>query len=619
MDLMLASILPSISYLLQTLHFCFVVGLLCGLGFLTGSRRPEIALFTGWGISCLAAVVFGCLFHADLGWVAYGLGGLGLLGLGRQCVYIRHIEWGLVPHVLLLGLPLLCILITFHTTAYDDFAFWGPNLVALCETRHFPSLVQPLATSFMPGYPRGVALIGLATFLFMPNSTPAGLVRILSTGPWWNITLILAAAAALGFIIQTRLAKACVRQRTGLNWGIAGLAILMQTFLCPGFIPKMTLSNMGDSASASSFAILIALIFTLFSADRQDTNKNTLRELALIGCAVVFVRQDNLGILAILPVIMIFIVKTTQTSWLRSSATTVAVCLPALLVHLLWGHYVAQNITGPHHTLIPLSQWHWQAFFHGMLHSVLKVLFAKGAYTLLAFGFLTMLIMVALRRWHLPDSEQKMLTLITCFVFWNAFFILFAYLATNFSLYDVKTAVTFWRFLSQTGAAETMALACLIPASTFAWFFNQRICLALALVAALTPVIILPTRWGFRYDLRSPVPDFLAFGEQTASVLPPGATLLVYDASDGSGFAAWVIKFGLLDLARAPVHATVTFSRPGFTAGTEPKGAYLLVTTGASGLPTGEKTVLQPWHSYVLKATPAGYQAIIAQPLPHYR
>lgn len=616
---MLAGILPSTNCLLQALHFFIVVCLLCGLGFLTGSRRPEIALFTGWGLSCLVAVVFGCLFGADLVWVAYALGGLGLLGLGWQCVYVRHIEWGLVPHVTLLGLPLLCILLTFHTAAYDDFAFWGPNLVALCETRHFPSLVQPLVTSYMPGYPRGVALIGLATFLFAPGATADNWTQILSTGPWWNITLILATSAALGSIIKTRLARAWTKQRASLPWGIAGLAILLQTFLCPGFIPKMTLSNMGDSASASGFAILMALIFTLFSTNRQDVRNNSLRELALTSCAIVFVRQDNLGILAILPVIMLFLGKTSRTSWLSLCGTIASVCLPAFLVHLLWGHYVSQNITGQNHTLIPFSQWHWQAFFHGTLYSVLRVLLAKGAYTLLAFGFLFAFSMVCLRRWRLPIAEQKLLIVITCFVFWNVFFILFAYLATNFSPYDVRTAVTFWRFLSQTGAAETMALSCLVPVSAVIWFFSPRICRALALVAALVPIIILPTRWGFRYDLRSPVPDFLALGEQTASILAPGTTLLVYDTSDGSGFAAWVIKFGLLDMARAQVHATVILSPPSFAPGMEPKGAYLLVTTGEQALPIGEKMALQPWHGYVLKPAPGGYQTILARPLPHYR
>lgn len=616
---MLESLVPSAVCLLQALHFCLVLGLLCGLGFLAGSRRPEIALITGWGVSCLAAVVFGCLFHADLELVAYGLGALGLLGLARQCVYVRRIEWGVVPHVIILGVPLCVILLTFHTTAYDDFAFWGPNLVALCEARHFPSLLHPLSASFMPGYPRGVALIGLATYLFMPDAHPAGLIRLLATGPWWNVTLILATSAALGSVIRTRLAAVWARPAAILPWGIAGLAILLQTFLCPGFIPKMTLSNMGDSASASGFAMLIALLFALFSTSSEAVRNRICRELALVGCAVVFVRQDNLGIIAILPVIIILLGASRPLAWLRLGAKTLAVCLPAIMVHLLWGHYVAHNIAGPQHNLIPFAQWHWVAFFHGTLHAVLKVLLAKGAYTLLAFGFLLVLIRVYRGGWRPPVAEQHLLLVITCFVFWNAFFIMFAYLATNFSLYDVKTAITFWRFLSQTGAAETMALACLIPVPAFIWFFDRRICLALALIASLVPVVILPTRWGFRYDLHSPVPDFLNLGEQVASVLPPDANIRLYDVSDNSGFAAWVVKFGLLDLAGATSHAIVAFSPPDFTPGAAPAGDYLLVTTGARALPVTAGLILQPWHGYVLKPDSGGYQAVMARPIPHYR
>lgn len=616
---MSTSFIPSIGDLLQALHFGVVVGLICGLGFLTGTRRPEIALFTGWGLGCLVSVILGGLFGMDLGLVMYGLGLLGLIGLSRWIIYGRQIAWGLVPYVALLGLPLVLILLSFRTTAYDDFAFWGPNLVALCESGHFPSLLHPLTTSAMPGYPRAVALVSFATYLFMPNPTPTGLIRVLATGPWWNITLLLGVAAALGAIIQDRFTQAHIQTTSLQRWGLAGLAILLQTFLCPGFIPKMTFSNMGDTSSASGFAILFVLIFELFRHRTTPPPRQIFVNLALVASAVVFIRQDNFYILVILPVIVWLLAKNQSKSWWQSGLVTVLTCLPAMVTHMLWGHYVAHNIIGPSHYLLPFGAWHWGLFYHGTLQSVTKVLLAKGAYSVLAFGFLLALVFVGLGKWSPDQSETQLLVVITVFVFWNALFIMFAYLSTNFSDYDVKTAVTFWRFLAQTGPAETVALACLIPVGYFGYFLGRKICLSLALLAAFVPVALLPTRWSFRNDLHGPVADFLELGTQAAVLLPAHANVLIYDASDGSGFAAWVIKFGLLDLGHTQHHVTLVFAPPPASATILGANGYVFVSTGRQSVAFWRGMMLPAWHLYMFRLSLGQPSLLLARGIAPYR
>lgn len=616
---MSAGLIPSISTLLQAVHFGVVLGLICGVGFLTGAKRPEVALFTGWGVMCVVAVVFGGLYHADLVLVMYGLGLVGLIGLARQSVYWRRIEWGLVPYVAVLALPLILSLLSFHTTAYDDFAFWGPNLVALCETGHFPSLLYPLTTSAMPDYPRAVALVSFATYLFNPDSSPTGLIRILTVGPWWNITLLLAVASALGGIIEARFTAARVQLTSLQRFGIAGLAILLQSFLCPGFIPKMTLSNMGDASTASGLALLIALIFALFHDQSARPSRQIFINLALTASAISFIRQDNLGILAILPVIVWLLAKNQGRSWLQAGFVTIFTCLPAVVTHLLWGHYVTVNLGEPSHSLLPTGQWHWGLFYHDTLHAVTKTLLAKGAYTAFAFGFVLALVFVGLGKWRPEKPAQKLLVVITVLVFWNAFFIMFAYLATNFSASQVKTAIGYWRFLAQTGPAETVALACIVPVGYIGHCLGRRLCVGLGLIASLVPIAILPTRWSFRNDLHSAVPAFLDMGIRVSAMLPAGAPMLIYDVSDGSGFAGWLIKFGLLDLGRTQHAVTLTVSAPPAVAALPASDQYIVVTTGRHAVSLSTDLTLSPWHAYLVRVSASHPTALLTQAITPYR
>ena len=617
-----AGLLPSFADLCQALRFALVAALTCGLGFLAGARRLETALFTGWGVACLVFVVAGCLLGSSLIPPAVLLAGLGAAGwvlaarrgaVGREAMALR---------VLALGAPLFAILLSLRSNAYDDFSFWAPNLLALCATGHFPSAAHPLTSSFMPGYPRGVALAGYATFLLGPDLSPAGKLRLLATGPWWNILLMLGVAAALAALLRDRLlgerlGAPAAGPRTG--WALAGLAILLQSFLNPGFISKMTLSNMGDAGSASGLAMLVMLLFELPQAGEKAPRIVT--EMALTAAAVAFIRQDNPALLLVLGGAMgLGLLLWSGAGRARLLAWLAVAALPALAVTLTWNHYTALHTPGGQHSLLPPPQWHWAAY-HYTLRAALQVFISKGLYTMLGLGFGAAFLAMLAGRGPATPSGRILLTATAGLVYGNAAFIMFTYLATSFSQVEVRTAVTFWRFLAQTTPAEMSALILLLPAAVPEYLTRPG--WVLAAFAALLPVALIPTPYTFRNDLSSPVPAFLAIGQDIAAALPAGARLTLLDNSDGSGYAAWLVHFGIVELGGARVDATPDFGpqsvlcpRPAPAA--IPAGSYVWLSQ-AAGRPLYLQGVsAQPWHAYLFRRDPAGLTVLRDWPVPPY-
>jgi hypothetical protein len=531
-------------------------------------------------------------------------------------------DQGMALRVLALGVPLLLILLSLRTTAYDDYSFWAPNLVALCLTGHFPTAAHPLAASFMPAYPRGVALTGYATWLLGPDPSPSGKIRLLATGPWWNILLLLAAASALAHNLAVRLRIQGHKPHPLAFWALAALGILLQSFLNPGFISKMTLTNMGDGATGSGLAMLTALLFELPFAGRRTPR--VLIEMAFTAAAVVFIRQDNFALLVIWAagIALGLLLQRGSARDLRIGWIALA-ALPALLVWLIWTHYTAAQIPGGAHSLLPLRNWHW-ADYPDTLHAAGRVLFSKGVYTLMAAGFGCGFLAMLTGRGPSGISEKLLLTATTALIYGNAAFIMFTYLATSFTPIEVRTAVTFWRFLAQTAPAEMVTLACLVPFRILAWLKPRTSAMAaICLTTALLPLVLLDTPYTFRTDLRFQVAPFLAIGESLAAMLPGNAKLLLLDNSDGSGYTAWMIKFGLRELggAKTPVRIVSSpqlLTRSQASPSNVPAGVYVLVTQSQWRPPYFLDTKMPPWHAYLFQGGKAGLILLKDWPIPRY-
>jgi hypothetical protein len=612
-------LIPGPADLMQALRFAIVVTLTCGLGFLASARRVETAFFTGWGIACLVFVMLGCLTQDSLAPAAILLCCAGAAGLVIEVLAKAPANNAIAWRVLAIGAPLLLMLLSLRTTAFDDFSFWAPNLLALCFTGHFPSVAQPLVASFMPGYPRGIALSGYATWLLHPDTSPAGIIRLLATGAWWNILVMLAAAAALANNLAKRLNIDGAGSGRRALWAVAGMALLLQSFLNPGFISKMTLTNMGDGATGSGLAMLTALLFECPGAGQRT--RRIIIEMAGTAAAVVFIRQDNLALLGIWALGAALGLLLGPPRLRRIGLLVLAAC-PAVLVWLIWSHYAAAQIPGGAHRLLPIREWHWSDYPY-TLYAAGRVLLSKGVYSLLAIGFGIAFLRMLFRPGRYDDRTRLLLTATTVLIFGNMAFIMFTYLATSFTQVETRTAVTFWRFLAQTAPAEMVALACVIPVPGLNWLKRPQAAPALAFIAALLPVALLPTPYTFRTDLQFPTPVFLGIGQSLAGILPANANLLLLDNSDGSGYVAWMIKFGLAELGGATNKVTLSLApqlspHSQGNPNTVAPGSYVLVTQSQWRPAYFPNTDMQPWHAYLFKTTQSGLVLLKDWPIPRY-
>lgn len=166
--MILPHIVPNFADIVELARIGLVAALTVGMGSLVGARRLETAFFSGWGLACLLFVGAGTWLHLDLALLAWIAAAIGLLGLLRSLLSFggndRAADRLGLP-VLLLGLPWIVLVLGMSDIAWDDFAFWVPNLMHLCATHHFPTLAQPAVGSAYPAYPYGLALAGFAVAL----------------------------------------------------------------------------------------------------------------------------------------------------------------------------------------------------------------------------------------------------------------------------------------------------------------------------------------------------------------------------------------------------------------------------------------------------------------------
>lgn len=248
-------LLPDAADLVKLIDIMVVAALTVGMGFLAGARQLETAFFSGWGLASLISVMAGTWSSVDLSVVAAAAGLLGTVGLVRQAMRIASKPIGgdgLSLRVLLLGTPFILLVLGKIDVAWDDFAFWVPNLLHLCDTRHFPTLAQPAVYSAMAAYPYGVALSGFAVHLL-------GGSRVDTVAFVWNLLAMLAACAAFANLVASRLRTAGETLAAGHLWSVAGLAVLLLGMGNPGFIASNLLTNMGDSSTGAGVAVRVAV------------------------------------------------------------------------------------------------------------------------------------------------------------------------------------------------------------------------------------------------------------------------------------------------------------------------------------------------------------------------
>jgi hypothetical protein len=539
-------LLPDAADLAKLGYITIVAALTTGMGFLVGARRLDTAFFAGWGLASLIFVTAGTWLSADLGLAAAAAGLLGFAGLIRQAGRFSgsratgdRVGW----RVLCIGLPFIVLVLGMTDIAWDDFSFWVPNLLHLSETRHFPTLAQPAAYSNMAAYPYGVALPGFAVHLLGGHAVD-------TVAFVWNLLAMLAACAAFADVLASRLRATGHVLAPGALWGLVAAAVLVVGMGNPTFIAKNLLTNMGDGASGAGLAVLCGLLFDWVAQPTNSTQRTRiLLEVALTCCAIVFIRQANPALLGLLLLSAVAGLAVFRDRFDTAEVAGLLVALiPAMFIWYSWTRYADMEIPQGRHYLLPWQDWHWSVF-GSTLRAALHVLVSKSGFTIMAAGIggtAAYLILRRMRGGGLPEDGRAgvasavIVTAVAGLTFGNIAFLLFCYLGSSFAIDEAAHAITFWRFISQTGEAMMVGFACIIPVRwLIVWLSRSWLQRLLPAIALVLPVAAFP---AYRDDLTSPVPRLRAVADDLHRTVPVGDPLVLLELS-GNGFAPLVVKY----------------------------------------------------------------------------
>ncbi len=530
------SLLPDLAHLPVMVGVAAVAVICMGIGSWVGARRAETALVAGWGVASAATVAVGTLTTSRLPWVMLVLAVLGFSGLARIAVADKQgvpiLRFDMAGRVLLLGLPFLACIEGMETTGWDDFSHWIPNLVYLCLHGHFPTLAEP-STSAHAAYPCALALPGYAYFL-LSGRIPDNAALI------WNALLMLAAGAAVATVLQARLPD--VSGQRARPWAAAAIGLLTAGLACPSFVPKIALSNMADAPTGSVLAILGLMVFDWVAAIRAGDAKARSRitwAMAFASVAFVDLRQANAALFAWL-VFGCVLAGGLRRRWLGFGeivSLSLIVLLP-FIVWLLWGRYTAAQIPGGDFVFLPFRAWRW-AEFPDTLHSMLRVMLSK-------IGLFGLILIISIRaalafREHdnLDAPSRTVLISAVAVCLCNIGFLAFTYLAADFSVGEVTSAVSFWRYAGQTGPLAVLGLVAGMP---LGWIRRVPAVPSAVGLVALTLILPIATVRLYRADLASSVPMLRSAARATAEAIPPGAPIELVDLT-GDGFAPFVVAY----------------------------------------------------------------------------
>jgi hypothetical protein len=486
-----SSLVPSLAQVAVAGATLAVAAVCVGLGQLVGARRPAVALVAGWGVGGLALLIAGAILGVPIPVAMAALGVIGLVGL--VLVFQGSFDeaaWPAAGRTLLLALPFLAIASAITPGGFDEYSHWLPNLGYLYLHGHYPTLADPNSVSVRPGYPYGLAFIGLAvSMLTFRLAEGAGIV--------WNALLLVAFADLCGEVIatQVRLRRGPDYLRNPLTsadeWAIAGIAVLVAIMLSPSFVPRLFLSNYGDGPVASVIGIVTGTVMLWAATEAKSSGfEGRLLLIAAAGLccgALVNIRQDSLPLFTLVFIAAVATVPLERHLDRPIRPGMLLLLLPApLLAALIWREYQVAEIPGGAFSVLPFTAWHW-AEIPSTLWRMLSVAVSKAGH----FGLLLIVLGSALMAVDAPDIftplQRSGVIMATVLGLGNTLILLLLYLVADFSQEQAATANEFWRLSVHVGPALIIAGVSLLPAGIWNW---RRTARTLAYVAPALAVLL---------------------------------------------------------------------------------------------------------------------------------
>jgi hypothetical protein len=511
---MLAALpLPDLPHLVSLTATLAVAACCVGLGVLAGARSLAVALSAGWGVGVLVLTLLGTLAGAALSPILAVLGVAGLTGLMLAVRRLPDEEWRACGRTLLLAAPFLLLAGAITPASFDDYSHWLPNLGHLVLHDHFPGLAEPNLVSVRPGYPYGMAFIGLAVSRLTGDlAEGAGVV--------WNALLLVAVG---------QLAASLLARRGAAPWFAAALGLLAATLASPSFVPRLFLSNYGDGP-VGSVAGAMAASLILQSAAPAKGQARAMFVLGLCGAALVSIRQDAASILALVVGGAGLLAVLRGRLGLSLRLPAVALLLPApLLVWSAWGFYQAAQIPGGVAGVLPFAQWHWAAM-PACLNAMLHVALQKPGHFGLVLAEVVAAVLVLRRPGRATPLSRAAVVLGAAIGLGKIVSMAAIYLVADFDAARVAEAHEFWRFTVHVGPAVLVAGMALVPLRRMPPLRARMLSAGIGAVMLLLPV--LGAQWLRPDAPRAGHVPYLwlrAAGRDIVATLPPGAALVLVD------------------------------------------------------------------------------------------
>lgn len=501
-------------------------------GPLTGvvAGRPQADLLVGWGAVVSLFVLAGCFTDLAFSRVALVLvpwTALSAYWAGRKGALDQAGQWLKIG---LLVLPLLAVTASLGPSENDDLSQWLPNLRYLLLVDHFPGLGRPVSDSAFPAYPYATAMVGYLVSLITGQIATTAVDQ-------FNILLLI----GLGLLISAQWGDG----KPG--WRRLALALGMATAFSPTFVARLVLSNYVDCATAVSLAFAVVLIWDLVARDDRPSPPQYL-QAAVALAILILAKQANLVLLA---ASLGGIGLATLPHWRRGPRLGLPL-LGAFIVYMAWRHVVS-GMGGGEMPIAPFSLWQWHVMPE-TLANIVHVMLNKSGYFGLAW------VMVAGALWWRRENPLVLVFALTFLGF--TVFLSWVYLAVYIG-YEGRSAASFWRYHTQLGALQMVALAGLLRglAPKLPLRFTQWGGAALVIVLCLGPIVGIK---HVRFDINPSKDHVQAVAQTLTPLIGADARLLVADPL-GNGFftnyVRWFMGF------RSPVaDGTSVFNPPNDTA-----------------------------------------------------
>ncbi len=493
---------------LAVMLVCAALGAVAGGG---RERLPGADAVVGMG---LAGGILTVLAVATRAPVSLWAGLLGVAGLAALAwlVWRRRLPGGAgFAAAVLLASPLLAFAALGPATMWDDFAQWLPNAAYVFQHDSLPRPDLPATPSRHPGYPH------ILPFIVAAASWLAG--RFLeAAGPVANVVLLASVGAAI--------ADAAQGQQRGWPARLAAAAAAIGAFLVlfyPALDRNVLFSSYADTATIATVGVLGLLGVALLERLDEDADARCLAwRFGLAAAALVNLKQANLVLLALLSLgLLLAGWRSGRLRWARIPRLLPPMALPALVVYLVWRHYLKHNLPGGEMAFQPPALWNWDAI-PSMLSALGYELTQNPGFHLLMWA----VALAGLWKLRMPQDAAELLAVATAVVWigYNAFLVV-VYLGAM-TREEARIAADYWRYTPHVGMlAVAAALLWLRQRPWPAPLARQSRPLLLGL-AALLPLSLLGAGPQRLSALAKVWPmQARAVGHELADLLPPNARL----------------------------------------------------------------------------------------------